>query len=423
MKVLVVGNGSREHALGWALAQDDRVNPAEELFFAPGNAGTGALGSNLPLKVTDLEGIRQWSLDHKVELVVIGPEAPLVAGLTDVLEAEGIRVFGPNKEASQLEGSKIFTKELLVEAGIPTGASERFSDASAAKEYVRTQECPIVVKADGLAAGKGVIICQNTGEAEDAITQIMEDRAFGEAGAEVLIEEFLDGPEASIHAITDGKDYVLFPTSQDHKRALDGDQGLNTGGMGAYAPAPVVTPELFEQIEREVFKPIVAALNKRRITYKGVLYGGLMLTSKGPKVLEFNSRFGDPETQVLLPLLETPLLDVINATIDGNIGSVDINISSRSAMTVVLASEGYPESPNTGDAIHGLDAEFPADSYLFQAGTKQEGDQVVTSGGRVLSLTGVGETLQEARDRAYALTDVIGFRANHYRNDIGYRAL
>jgi phosphoribosylamine--glycine ligase len=420
MKILIVGNGGREHALGWSLKQDPRVT---ELFFAPGNAGTASIGTNLEISATDLDGIAAWAEAQQPELTVVGPEAPLCIGLVDRLESLGLKAFGPNQKAAQLEGSKIFSKHLFALANIPTADSASFSDAGAALEYVATATLPLVVKADGLASGKGVLICQTTAAAQDAVRTIMTDRQFGDAGNQVLIEEFLDGQEASIHAVTDGKDLVFFTPSQDHKRIFDGDQGPNTGGMGAYAPTPAVDAALLESVTQSVFRPLLEAFRQSNIQYKGVLYGGLMLTSKGPKVLEFNCRFGDPETQVILPLLATPLLDILMATVEGNLRSIDFKVKSQSAMTVVMASPGYPEQPETGDPISGLDGVDSENQFVFHAGTSGAPDAPVTAGGRVLAVTGIGDSLQTARDKAYAGIDKISFRDAQYRKDIGHRAL
>ncbi|MEM1159061.1 MAG: phosphoribosylamine--glycine ligase [Verrucomicrobiota bacterium] len=420
MKILIVGNGGREHAIGWSLQKDSRVS---ELYFAPGNAGTARIGTNLDMAATDLDSIAAWAEAEQPDLTVVGPEAPLCLGLVDRLYELGLKAFGPDKQAAQLEGSKVFTKNLMNLAKIPTAESAAFTDAKPALEYVVTAELPLVVKADGLAAGKGVLICQTREEAAQAIHLIMQDRQFGDAGHQVLIEEFLDGQEASIHAVTDGTDLVFFSPSQDHKRIFDGDQGPNTGGMGAYAPAPAVDAELLESVTESVFKPLLAAFREKGIRYQGVLYGGLMLTAQGPKVLEFNARFGDPETQVLLPLLETPLLDILLATVNGALSSIDFKVKPQSAMTVVMASPGYPDQPRTGDIISGLDKVESEDQFLFHAGTSGSPDAPVTAGGRVLAVTGIGPTLHDARGQAYAGIGKISFPDAQYRKDIGHRAL
>jgi len=420
MKILIVGNGGREHALGWSLKQDSRVT---EIYFAPGNAGTACIGTNLKISATDLASITTWAKAEQPDLTVVGPEAPLCLGLVDQLEALELKAFGPNKQAAQLEGSKVFTKKLMNLAQIPTAESSAFTEVEPALEYIASAEYPLVVKADGLAAGKGVLICQTHQEAVEAIHSIMTDRQFGDAGNLVLIEEFLDGQEASIHAVTDGKDLVFFSPSQDHKRILDGDAGPNTGGMGAFAPAPAVDTALLESVKETVFKPLLEAFRQSNITYRGVLYGGLMLTSKGPKVLEFNARFGDPETQVLLPLLDTPLLDILLATVNGTLDTIEFKVKPHSAMTVVMASPGYPDQPRTGDLITGIEEVESDNQMVFHAGTSGIPEAPVTSGGRVLSVTGVGITLHDARDQAYAGIHKISFPDAQFRNDIGHRAL
>lgn len=417
MKILVVGNGGREHALGWSLAQDKRV---EKIWFAPGNAGTEQLGENIPISSSNIESMGVWAKQHQPDLTVVGPETPLCLGIVDHFETLGLKIFGPNKKAAQLEGSKIFTKNLLLQAGIPTAKSERFTDSNSARDYLRTQSFPQVIKADGLASGKGVIIAQNIEEANCAIEDIMERKIFGGAGDSVLIEEFLDGQEMSVHAVTDGDAFRLLPSAQDHKRVFDNDRGPNTGGMGAYAPSPLFTPPMREKIENTVFTPLLKILKKENIDYRGVLYAGLMITTSGPKVLEFNCRFGDPETQVLLPLLETPLSDILLAVIERRLGKLDLQIKNTCALTVVLAAAGYPEKPVAGDEITGLD---PTNGMVFQAGTKREKERLLTAGGRVLSVTGEGKTLREAYDNAYRLIPHIHFKGMHFRKDIGGKAL
>lgn len=422
MHILILGSGGREHALGWALARDARVS---RLSFAPGNAGTATLGTNLPFPATDLDAVEAWCRVERPDLVVVGPEAPLCLGVADRLEAAGLPVFGPCQAGARLEGSKVFMKEILAQAGIPTAAAARFTDPAAAKAHCRAQTVwPLVLKADGLAAGKGVVIAHHPDEAERALTAIMEEKIFGAAGNEVIIEEFLDGEEASIHAVTDGRDYLLLPSSQDHKRVGERDTGPNTGGMGAYAPAPAVTPELLATIEATVFRPLLRTLRERGIEYRGVLYGGLMLTARGPKVLEFNCRFGDPETEVLIPLLETPLLDLLLATVERRLGAFPLRVRPAHALTVVLAAPGYPEQPRTGQPIHGLQNPVPEDAAVFHAGTRAHPDGSVTAaGGRVLAVTGTGPTLPAARDLAYQTLSAITFEGAHHRRDIGHRAL
>ncbi|MFZ5807398.1 MAG: phosphoribosylamine--glycine ligase [Verrucomicrobiota bacterium] len=417
MNILVVGNGGREHALGYFLSRDPRV---KKLFFASGNAGTASLGKNLSIKPTDLDALANWARKEKPDLTVVGPETPLCLGIVDRFEALGLKIFGPNKSAARLEGSKIFTKELLVEAHIPTARSKKFSISSDAMAYSRTLLFPQVIKADGLAAGKGVIIAQDMQEAQNAIADMLEKKVFGAAGNEIIIEEFLDGQEMSVHAVTDGKTYKIFPSAQDHKRVFDNDQGPNTGGMGAYAPSPLFTAEMRKQIEEKVFIPLLKIFQKKGIDYRGVLYAGLMITPKGPYVLEFNARFGDPETQVIMPLLQTPLLDVMLAVVEQKLDRLDLKIKNTSALTVVLAAPGYPSNPKIGSEIFGLN---PTKGLVFHAGTKQEENRILTAGGRVLCVTGEGMSLQQAYDSAYALIPSIQFEGMHYRKDIGWKAL
>ncbi|MDA1341131.1 MAG: phosphoribosylamine--glycine ligase, partial [Verrucomicrobia bacterium] len=337
--VLIVGGGGREHALGWKFAQDPRM---QKVWFAPGNAGTAKVGTNLPMAATDIEGITRWAERERPGLVVVGPEAPLCAGLADRLREVGVRVFGPGAKGAQLEGSKSFCKDLLVQQKIPTARAGSFTEVEKALAFLESLTCPIVVKADGLAGGKGVVIAPSRKEAGQAIREMMEARVFGEAGTRVLVEEFLVGEELSLHAVTDGKNLALLPSAQDHKRVGEGDTGLNTGGMGAYAPAPRATPELLGEVEEKILRPTLAGLNQLGIDYRGVLYAGLMLTAEGPKVLEYNCRFGDPETEVLLPLLGSPLWDLLVAAAEGDLGRVNVQSGSGAAMTVVMAAEGYP---------------------------------------------------------------------------------
>ena len=416
--VLMVGNGGREHAFGWSFAQDPRIG---KIWFAPGNAGTAEIGENLPLVATDGEGIVRWAERERPGLVVVGPEAPLCAGLADRLRSLGLRVFGPGKEGARLEGSKSFCKELLVSQKIPTARAGSFQKVEEAIRFSESLPCPQVVKADGLAAGKGVVIAGSHAEAAQAIRQMMAEKVFGEAGATVLIEEFLEGEELSVHAVTDGKNLVILPGAQDHKRVGEGDTGPNTGGMGAYAPAPKATPDLLRKVRERVLVPTLRGLAERGIEYRGVLYAGLMLTKSGPKVLEYNCRFGDPETQVLLPLIETPLWDLLGAAADGDLSGLEVKIRSGAAMTVVLASPGYPAQPILGAAIR-LGSGLP-DSHLFHAGTRVGAKGVEVAGGRVLAATGWGKDLPTARERAYARAAEVFFEGMHFRRDIGHRAL
>ncbi len=416
--VLVVGGGGREHALGWKFAQDKRI---EKIWFAPGNAGTAQVGVNLPFASTDLDGITGWAVKERPGLVVIGPEAPLCAGLADRLRGAGIRVFGPGAKGAQLEGSKSFCKDLLVRQKIPTARAGSFTTMKEALDFLEGMTFPVVVKADGLAAGKGVVIAESQPEAVHAVREMLENRVFGDAGAKVLLEEFLVGEELSLHAVTDGRNLVFLPSAQDHKRVGEGDTGLNTGGMGAYAPAPRATSQLLAEVEEKIFRPTLAGLAAEGIEYRGVLYAGLMLTKEGPKVLEYNCRFGDPETEVLLPLLRSPLWDLLVAASDGDLGKIVVQTDHGSAMTVVIAAPGYPANPIFGQRIE-LGKELP-DTAIFHAGTRRGKDGVEVSGGRVLAVTGWGKDLKTARERAYAGVKSVRFEGRHFRRDIGHRAL
>ncbi|NBY65713.1 MAG: phosphoribosylamine--glycine ligase [Verrucomicrobia bacterium] len=416
--VLIVGGGGREHALGWKFAQDPRI---QKIWFAPGNAGTARVGKNLPIPATDVEGITRWAEKEKPGLVVVGPEAPLCAGLADRLRQLGIRVFGPGAKGAQLEGSKSFCKDLLVRQGIPTARAGSFSRTREALVFLETLSCPVVVKADGLAAGKGVVIAESHGEAKQAMAEMMEGRVFGDAGAKVVLEEFLVGEELSLHAVTDGKNLVLLPSAQDHKRVGEGDTGLNTGGMGAYSPAPRATPELLREVETRILRPTLAGLAALGIEYRGVLYAGLMLTADGPMVLEYNCRFGDPETEVLLPLLDSPVWDLLVAAAEGNLGKAEVRTRAGAAMTVVMAAQGYPARPVLGQRIE-FGVEVP-DTAIFHAGTREGNGGAEVSGGRVLAVTGWGDDLRIARDRAYGAVGTIDFQGKHFRRDIGHRAL
>lgn len=422
MKILVIGGGAREHALVWKLARDSR---RPTLFCAPGNAGTAALATNLPLPAEDVPALLAWAKTQHPDLTVVGPEVPLCAGLVDAFAEAGLRVFGPCRAAARLEGSKRFAKEIMAAAGVPTARAETFTDAAAARRALARFHLPLVIKADGLAAGKGVVIAQTLAEAETAIAAMLVDGAFGAAGAEVLIEEFLEGEEASILALVDGTHIALLPSSQDHKRINDGDQGPNTGGMGAYSPAPVVTAELLPIIQAQILEPVVAELRRRGIVYRGVLYAGLMIGRNGPQVLEFNCRFGDPETEAVLPRLDGDLIPLLEASIDGTLDEVPVRLLPGACVTVVLAAGGYPGPYAKGLPITGLaDAarQHPA-AVVFHAGTAVKQGAIVTAGGRVLAVTAVGASLQEAVDRAYAAVAPIHFAGMHFRKDIAHRAL
>jgi phosphoribosylamine--glycine ligase len=421
LKILVVGGGGREHALTWKLASD---SGRPRLFCAPGNAGTAALATNLPVVAEDIEGLTVWAREQRPDLTVIGPEGPLCAGLTDRLRAEGLRVFGPTQAAAQLEGSKAFAKQIMEAAGVPTARARAFDDAGAALAHVRTAGAPLVVKADGLAAGKGVLICGTTAEAEDAVRQVMVSREFGDAGQRVVIEECLVGEEASILALIDGERVVMLASAQDHKRVLNGDTGPNTGGMGAYSPAPVVTQDLWPVIREQVFERTLAELRRRGIVYTGVLYAGLMMTADGPKVLEFNCRFGDPETQAILPRLSGDLAPALCACADGTLSEDLVAWRPEACVCVVMASGGYPGAYGKGKAVRGLDAAAAlAGVVVFHAGTGLAGERVVTSGGRVLGVTALGEDLRGAVRQVYRAVSKIAFDQAQYRTDIAARAL
>ncbi len=423
MKILVVGNGGREHALVWKLAND---STQPELFCTPGNAGTAEWGTNLSLGATDLEGIQQWCIENQPGLVVIGPEAPLCLGMADVLEAEGFRVFGPNQAAAELEGSKQFAKEIMKAAGVPTSAYETFTDADAACEYVRTRSIPIVIKADGLAAGKGVTVAETVEQADAAIRDALEGNAFGEAGSRVVIEDFLVGEEASILALIDGENVVMLASSQDHKRIFEKDLGPNTGGMGAYSPASIVNETVLKKVKEEVYDRTLAELKKRGITYKGVLYAGLMIENDQPSVVEFNCRFGDPETQAVLTRWDGDMLPAINGVIDGTLSEEMIQWKDEHSVCVVMVAGGYPGDYAKGVEIQNLDkADAVQDTVVFHAGTGTgtDGDKVVTAGGRVLGITSLGTDLPDALSKAYIAVETISFEGAFYRNDIAHREL
>ena len=420
-KILVVGSGGREHALAWRLSRDV---PSPELFCAPGNAGTAAIARNLPFAATDIPAITAWCAENRPDLVVVGPEAPLCAGLADALSAAGVKVFGPCAAAARMEGSKTFAKEIMNAAGVPTARSAAFTSPAEARAALPSFGLPVVIKADGLAAGKGVIIAQTAREAEEAIDSMLVDNAFGKAGAEVLVEEFLEGEEASILALVDGERAVLLPSSQDHKRVGDGDTGPNTGGMGAYSPAPVVTPEMLPRIRDTVILPVVRELAKRGIVYKGVLYAGLMIGPKGVNVLEFNARFGDPETEAVLMRIEGDFAAALEACADGTLSEDLVKVSPEPAATVIVASKGYPGPYEKGKAVSGLeDAAAVPGAVVFHCGTARDAaGGTVTAGGRVLSVSARGADLRQAVDRAYAAVGKISFDGAFHRSDIAHRA-
>ena len=424
MKVLVIGGGGREHALAWKLAQSPKV---QAVYVAPGNGGT-ALDSRLEnLPITDIAQLRQWALDEKIALTVVGPEAPLAAGVVDAFRAAGLRVFGPTQAAAQLESSKAFSKAFMKRHGIPTAAYETFTDAAQAHAYVDRQGAPIVIKADGLAAGKGVVVAMTLTEAHEAIDFMLLDNTLGVAhnqgGARVVIEEFLVGEEASFIVLCDGRNVTALATSQDHKRLMDNDQGPNTGGMGAYSPAPVVTPEVHARAMREVILPTIRGMEKDGIPYTGFLYAGLMIDTQGQvKTLEFNCRMGDPETQPIMMRLKSDLVEVMLAATSGALDTLELQWDRRTALGVVMAAGGYPMDPRKGDVIHGLPAEAP-DAMVFHAGTARQGEQTVTSGGRVLCVTALADTVKAAQVRAYEVLRGISFDGAQWRTDIGHRAV
>lgn len=419
MKVLIVGGGGREHAIAWKISQSPKVS---KLYCAPGNGGIASLAQCVPIKAMDIEGITSFAKSEGIDLVVVAPDDPLAAGMVDALENAGIRAFGPVKAAAEIESSKVFSKNLMKEYGIPTAAYEVFDNADNALEYLRTCSYPTVVKADGLALGKGVIIAGNYDEAEKAVRSIMSDRIFGSAGNRVVIEEFLVGTEVSILAFTDGETLVPMVSSQDHKRAMDNDMGPNTGGMGTFSPSRLYTAEINDYCMKNIFMPTIEAMRKEGRRFKGVLYFGLILTADGPKVLEYNARFGDPETQVVLPHLKTDIIDIFEAIIDERLSEINIEWENRSAVCVILASGGYPGKYETGLEITGIDeAEKDPSVIVFHAGTKLEAGKYYTAGGRVLGVTAVADTIDDARAKAYAAVGKIKFEGMHYRRDIGIK--
>ncbi|WP_299480457.1 phosphoribosylamine--glycine ligase [uncultured Roseibium sp.] len=419
MNILLIGSGGREHALAWALAKSPRLT---KLLVAPGNAGIAEVAELVALDVENHDAVIAFCQTEQIDLVVVGPEAPLVAGLVDDLERAGIKAFGPSKAAAQLEGSKAFTKGVCDEAGIPTAGYGRFVNLDDALAYIKAKGAPIVVKADGLAAGKGVVVAMSEQEAEDAVAACF-DGSFGDAGAEVVIEEFLEGEEASFFVLSDGINALPLATAQDHKRVLDGDTGPNTGGMGAYSPAPVMTQDLISQVMDEIIHPTIRTLADRGTPFKGVLYAGLMITSAGPKLIEYNTRFGDPECQVLVMRLTSDLLDLLVASVDGTLSDQQAEWHADSALTVVMASNGYPASYKKGTEIRGLEYAGSDTVEVFHAGTKREEDRLLAVGGRVLNVTALGSTVGAAKTRAYAAIEKIDWPEGFCRSDIGWRAI
>jgi phosphoribosylamine--glycine ligase len=420
MNILLIGSGGREHALAWAISASPLC---DRLFIAPGNPGTAQCGENAVLDIADHQAVVAFCRLMKVDFVVVGPEGPLVAGIVDDLEAAGIKAFGPSKAAAQLEGSKGFTKELCAEFGIPTAAFARFSDAAAAKAYVARMGAPLVVKADGLAAGKGVVMAETAEQANEAIA-MMFGGGFGAAGAEVVIEEWMIGEEASFFALCDGRHAVPLASAQDHKRAFDGDTGPNTGGMGAYSPAPVMTRAMEEEVMARIIAPTLAGMAQRGTPFKGVLFAGLMITAQGPKLIEYNTRFGDPECEVLMPRLKSDIVPALLAARDGVLSSITLRWSDQAALTVVLAAKGYPGSPEKGSVIKGVDkAAAEPDVLVFHAGTRAKGDGLVADGGRVLNVVALGDSVSAAQAKAYRAVDLIDWPGGFCRRDIGWQAV
>lgn len=417
MKVMIVGGGGREHALAWKISQSKKV---DKIYAAPGNAGIAEIAECVPIGVMELEKLAEFAAKEKIDLTVIGPDDSLGAGVVDAFEAKGLRVFGPRKNAAVIEASKAFSKDLMKKYNIPTAAYEVFTSADAALEYLKTGSFPTVLKADGLALGKGVLICNTYEEAVAGVKTIMQDKQFGSAGDKLVIEEFMTGREVSVLAFSDGKTIKTMTSAQDHKRAKDGDQGLNTGGMGTFSPTPFYTKEVDEFCQKYIYQPTIDAMAAEGRPFVGVLFVGLMLTPKGPRVLEYNARFGDPETQVVLPRMKNDIVEVFEACIDGMLDTIDLQFEDNAAVCVVLASNGYPEHYEKGFPIYGLEAFKDKDSYfVFHAGTKLADGKAVTNGGRVLGVVAKAENLKKARAEAYAATEWISFENKYKRNDIG----
>ena len=417
MKVLIVGSGGREHAIAWKVAQSPKV---EKIYCAPGNAGIGEIAECVPIGAMEFDKLVAFAKEKKIDLTVIGMDDPLVGGVVDAFEAEGLRVFGPRKNAAILEGSKAFSKDRMKKYHIPTAAYENFNNPEEALAYLETAKMPIVLKADGLALGKGVLICNTLQEAKDGVKELMLDKHFGDAGNTIVIEEFMTGREVSVLSFVDGNTIRIMTSAQDHKRAKDGDQGLNTGGMGTFSPSPFYTPEVDEFCQKYIYQPTVDAMKAEGRPFKGIIFFGLMLTEDGPRVLEYNARFGDPEAQVVLPRMKNDIIDVFEACIDGTLDKIQLDFEENAAVCVVLASDGYPEHYEKGYPIAGLDT-FKGKNgyYVFHAGTKLSDDKIVTNGGRVLGVTAKGSDLKQARANAYAATEWIQFENKYKRNDIG----
>ena len=420
-KILIIGGGGREHAIGWKLKQSEKI---WDLYFAPGNGGTAGIGMNVDIKATDIKGLIDFVKKEKIDLTLAIPDDPLALGIVDEFRKENLRIWGPTKNAAQLEWSKSFAKNFMQRNSLPTAKFEIFSDFEQAKEYLSVQSFPIVIKASGLALGKGVIIAKDLKEAEETLENILVKKIFGEAGKEVVIEEFLNGPEISTHIFTDGKNYSIFPSSQDHKRIGENDTGLNTGGMGTIAPLPFVSEKIMKDIENDIIVPTLIGMSEENNPFEGLLYPGLMLTKDGPKIIEYNSRFGDPETQTYMRLLETDLLEIFNAIVDKKLSEIEIKWKKSFACIIVLASDGYPKNYEKGKIISGIsEAEKQENIVVFHAGTKMNGNDLVTNGGRVLGVSAIGNTLAEALENAYKATEKISFDGMYYRKDIGQKTL
>ena len=417
MKVLIVGSGGREHAIAVSVSKSSKV---EKIFCAPGNAGIGMIAECVPIGVMEFDKIVAFAREKEIDLTIVGPDDPLAAGLVDVLESANLRVFGPRKNAAILEGSKAFSKDLMKKYNIPTASYENFDSPKEALKYLETASFPIVLKADGLALGKGVLICQNLEEAKQGVKSIMEDKQFGNAGNRMVIEEFMTGREVSVLSFVDGKTIKTMTSAQDHKRAGDGDTGLNTGGMGTFSPSPFYTPEIDQFCQKYIYQPTVDAMASEGREFKGIIFFGLMLTEKGPRVLEYNARFGDPEAQVVLPRMKNDIIEVMEACIDGKLNEIDLCFEDNAAVCVVLASEGYPVKYEKGFVIHGLQNFEDKDScFCFHAGTSRTEEGIVTNGGRVLGITATGPNLKKARENAYAATEWVDFANKYMRHDIG----
>ena len=420
MQVLVIGGGGREHALVWKIKQSPKV---EKIFCAPGNAGTAELAENIPIAADDIKGLLKFALKKGIGLTVVGPEQPLVKGIVDQFEEKGLRIFGPNARAAELEGSKSFSKDIMKKYGLPTAEYKTFNSAASAAKYIENKNCPLVVKANGLAAGKGVLLCQTADEALAAVDSIMGKRSFGEAGDQIVVEEFLEGEEVSVLVFSDGQSVLFMDSAQDHKAAYDGDKGPNTGGMGAFSPAPIFTEKMRQKVRDKIMLPMIRAMQQEGRPYKGILYAGLMLTKTGPQILEFNARFGDPETQPLLVRMDSDIVPIFEACIDGTLDECLLKWKNESSVCVVMAAKGYPDSYEKGKPISGLkDANALPGVVVFHAGTKEQGGEVLTQGGRVLGVTAIGEDTATAISRAYEAVGKIEWNGIHYRKDIGHRA-